>query len=209
MGHIYTVCGKKTTEVEEIGCGDIGAVAKLVTTKTDDTLSMSVRKVMLEGVPMAKPCYAQGIEPKSKGNEEKMSTGLAKLRDEDPSFEVNFNPETKQMVIAGAGDIHLDVICSKLKSKFGVEVTLTPPIVPYREKIRKKVSVEGKHRNSRAAMVSMVTSRWTLSRTPKAITCSKKRSSAVRFRRTSIRRSIRASAKPWNMACWPVIRWLA
>ncbi|MBS7223851.1 MAG: elongation factor G [Clostridiaceae bacterium] len=146
MGHIYTVCGKKTTEVDEIGCGDIGAVAKLVTTKTDDTLSMSVRKVSLEGVEIAKPCYMQGIAPKSKGNEEKMSAGLAKLRDEDPSFEVNFNPETKQMTIAGAGDIHLDVICSKLKNKFGVEVELSAPIVPYREKIRKKVSVEGKHK---------------------------------------------------------------
>lgn len=146
MGHIYTVCGKKTTEVDEIGCGDIGAVAKLATSKTGDTLSISVRKVSLEGVSIAKPCYTQGIVPKTKGGEEKMSSGLARLRDEDPSFEVHFDPETKQMLISGAGDIHLDVICAKLKSKFGVEVALTPPIIPYRETIRKKVSVEGKHK---------------------------------------------------------------
>ena len=146
LSHIYSVCGKKTKEVDEIGCGDIGAVAKLVTTKTDDTLSMSVRKVSLEGVEIPKPCYTQGIEPTSKNNEEKMSTGLAKLRDEDPSFETHYNTETKQMLISGAGDIHLDVICSKLKNKFGVEVKLSKPIIPYREKIRKKVSVEGKHK---------------------------------------------------------------
>lgn len=146
LAHIYSVCGKKTKEVDEIGCGDIGAVAKLITTKTDDTLSMSVRKVSLEGVEIPKPCYTQGIEPTSKNNEEKMSTGLAKLKDEDPSFETHYNTETKQMLISGAGDIHLDVICSKLKNKFGVEVKLSKPIIPYREKIRKKVSVEGKHK---------------------------------------------------------------
>ena len=146
MGHIFTVCGKKTTEVPVIGCGDIGAVSKLVTTKTGDTLSMSVRKVELESIEIAPPCYTQAIAPKVKGVEEKISTGLARLRDEDPSFDTEFNPETKQHLISGAGDIHLDVLCSKLKDKFGVEVTLTDPIVPYREKIRKAVTVEGKHK---------------------------------------------------------------
>lgn len=146
MAHIYEICGKKTTEVTEVGCGDIGAVAKLVTTKTGDTLSMSVRKVNLEPVLPPKPCYSQGIAPKNKGSEEKLATGLARLRDEDPSFTTEYNSETKQMLISGMGDIHLDVICSKLKNKFGVEVQLYKPIVPYREKIRKKVSVEGKHK---------------------------------------------------------------
>lgn len=146
MGHIYTVCGKKTTEVPMVGCGDIGAVSKLVTTKTGDTLSMSVRKVELEPIEFAPPCYTQGIAPKVKGAEEKISAGLARLHDEDPSFETEFNPETKQHTISGAGDIHLDVLCAKLKDKFGVEVQLTAPIVPYREKIRKPVTVEGKHK---------------------------------------------------------------
>lgn len=146
MSHIFTVCGKKTTEVDEIGCGDIGAVSKLVTTKTGDTLSMSVRRVQLEGFPIAQPCYAQAITVKAKGAEEKVTAGLQKLRDEDPSFEAHFDPETKQHMIAGAGDIHLDVLSAKLKSKFGVEIGLEAPMVPYREKIRKKVSVEGKHK---------------------------------------------------------------
>lgn len=146
MSHIFTVCGKKTTEAEEIGCGDIGAVSKLVTTKTGDTLSVTVRKVQLDGIDFATPCYAQAITPTVKGTEEKISAGLIKLRDEDPSFDSYFNPETKQHIVSGAGDIHLDVLCSKLKNKFGVEVSLSAPIVPYREKIRKKVSVEGKHK---------------------------------------------------------------
>ena len=136
MGHIFTV----------VGCGDIGAVSKLVTTKTGDTLSMSVRKVELEPVEFAPPCYTQAITAKVKGAEEKISTGLSRLHDEDPSFETEFNPETKQHLISGAGDIQLDVLCSKLRDKFGVEVTLSAPIVPYREKIRKPVVVEGKHK---------------------------------------------------------------
>lgn len=146
LAHIYSVCGKKTKEVDEIGCGDIGAVAKLVTTKTDDTLSMSVRKVMLDCVGIPEPCYTRGIEIIVKNSEEKVSTGLAKLRDEDPSFEVSYNSETKQMLLSGNGDVHLDVICSKLKNKFGVDIKLTQPIIPYREKIRKKVFAEGKYK---------------------------------------------------------------
>lgn len=146
MGHIFTVCGKKTSEVPVVGCGDIGAVSKLVTTRTGDTLSMSVRKVELEPIEFAPPCYTQAIAAKVKGAEEKISTGLSRLHDEDPSFETEFNPETKQHLISGAGDIQLDVLCSKLRDKFGVEVTLSAPIVPYREKIRKPVTVEGKHK---------------------------------------------------------------
>ena len=146
MGHIFTVCGKKTSEVPVVGCGDIGAVSKLVTTRTGDTLSMSVRKVELEPIEFAPPCYTQAIAAKVKGAEEKISTGLSRLHDEDPSFETEFNPETKQHLISGAGDIQLDVLCSKLRDKFGVEVTLSAPIVQYREKIRKPVTVEGKHK---------------------------------------------------------------
>ena len=146
MSHIFTVCGKKTTEVDEIGCGDIGAVSKLVSTRTGDTLSSVVREVQLDGIDFAAPCYSQAIAPKTKGGEEKIAQGLAKLADEDPTFSVENNAETHQMILSGAGDIHLDVLCSKLKNKFGVEVELSDPKVAYREKIRKKVTVEGKHK---------------------------------------------------------------
>ncbi len=146
IGRLYTVTGKKTAETDEVGCGDIGAVSKLATTKTGDTLSMSVRKVNLASQMPDRPCYTQAIMPKVKGNEEKMVSGLQRLRDEDPSFSIEYSGETKQQLISGMGDIHLDVICSKLKSRFGVEVVLEAPIVPYREKIRKSVTVEGKHK---------------------------------------------------------------
>ena len=146
IGHLYSVCGKKTTEVKEITCGDIGAVSKLATTKTNDTLSMTVRPVNLEPAEFAPPCYSQAIRPKVKGNEEKVASGLNRLSDEDPTFTFTINNETHESILSGMGDIHLDVICSKLKTRFGVEVELSKPIVPYREKIRKKVSVEGKHK---------------------------------------------------------------
>ena len=146
IGHLYTVCGKKMTEVKEVVCGDIGAVSKLATTKTNDTLSMTVRAVNLDPIVFPTPCYSQAIQPKTKGNEEKVAAGLHRLEDEDPTFSFTVNNETHQSILSGAGDIHLDVICSKLKNRFGVEVELSQPIVPYREKIRKLVTVEGKHK---------------------------------------------------------------
>ncbi len=146
MGHIYIVKGKKNIEVKEIVCGDIGAVSKLGNTKTGDTLCAPGVNIRLNGIEYAEPCYAQAIAPKVKGNEEKIATGLSRLKDEDLAFNLVNNVETKQLVISGAGDIHLDVLCSKLKNKFGVEVELSAPKVPYREKIRKKVAVEGKHK---------------------------------------------------------------
>ncbi len=146
IGHIYAICGKKTTEVKEVACGDIGAVSKLATTKTGDTLSMSVRAVNLEGIPFASACYSQAIAPKVKGGEEKIASGLNRLADEDPTFTYTINQETHQSILSGMGDIHLDVICAKLKTRFGAEPVLSTPIVPYREKIRKPVVVEGKHK---------------------------------------------------------------
>ena len=147
MGHIYIVKGKKNIEVKEISCGDIGAVSKLNNTRTGDTLCAPGTFVQLEGIEFAEPCYSRAISPKVKGNEEKISAGLTRLKDEDPSFSVTNNTETKQMIISGAGDIHIDVLCSKLKSKFGVEVELSDPKVAYRETIRKKVTmIEGNHK---------------------------------------------------------------
>ena len=147
LGHIFFVKGKKNTEVKEITCGDIGAVSKLGDTRTGDTLCMPGKDLTIKGIIFNEPCYSQAITPKIKGGEEKIAAGLTRLKDEDPAFHVVNNSETKQMVISGAGDIHLDVLCSKLKNKFGVEVELFAPKVPYREKIRKKVTfIEGNHK---------------------------------------------------------------
>ena len=144
LGHIYYMQGKKTVEVQEIGCGDIGAVSKLSDTKTGDTLCDGKAVEAAPGIEYAVPCYSMAIAPKTKGQEDKVAQGLARLGEEDRSFTITNNAETKQMVIAGAGDIHLDVLCSKLKNKFGVEVELSPARVPYREKIRKPLKAHGR-----------------------------------------------------------------
>ena len=146
LGHIYYMQGKKNVEVQEICCGDIGAVSKLSDTKTADTLCDAKAVEAAPGIEFAKPCYSMAISPKTKGQEDKVAQGLARLGEEDRSFTITNNAETKQMVIAGAGDIHLDVLCSKLKNKFGVEVELSPARVPYREKIRKPLKAHGRHK---------------------------------------------------------------
>ena len=137
LGHIYYMQGKKTMEVQEIACGDIGAVSKLSDTKTGDTLCDPKNCAAAPGIDFAPPCYSMAIAPKTKGQEDKIGQGLSRLSEEDKTFTIINNSETRQLVISGAGDIHLDVLCSKLKNKFGVEVELFPARVPYREKIRK------------------------------------------------------------------------
>lgn len=146
MGHIFSMQGKKNTEVKEVVCGDIGAVAKLTDTKTGDTLCDSKHLVTAKGITFAAPCYSMAISPKIKGQEDKIASGLNRIAEEDRTFSVFNNAETKQMVVSGAGDIQLDVLCSKLRDKFGVEVVLSPARVAYREKIRKKVQVRGRHK---------------------------------------------------------------
>lgn len=146
IGHIYIMQGKKNIEVNEIACGDLGAVSKLSDSKTGDTLCSSSFNKALPGISYPAPCYSMAIAPKVKGQEDKISAGLARLAEEDLTFTYANNSETHQLIISGAGDIHLDVLCSKLKNKFGVEVVLSPARVPYREKIRSKVKVQGRHK---------------------------------------------------------------
>ena len=146
MGHIYRMQGKKSIEVKEIICGDIGAVSKLSDTKTSDTLSETKKLITAKRIEFTPPCYSVAIAPKVKGQEEKISTGLSRLAEEDTTFTYVNNAETRQLVLSGAGDIQLDVLCSKLKDRFGVEVVLSAARVPYREKIRKKVQVRGRHK---------------------------------------------------------------
>ncbi len=146
LGHIFNMLGKKNIEVKTVGCGDIGAVSKLVETKTGDTLCTPGKVFSVEPIAFPEPCYSMAIAPKTKGQEDKLAGGLNKLAEEDLTFSVENNVETRQMVISGVGDIQIDVICSKLKAKFGVEVELSPMRVPYREKIRKKVEKQGRHK---------------------------------------------------------------
>ncbi|MGI6028564.1 MAG: elongation factor G [Candidatus Heteroscillospira sp.] len=146
LGRLYTVCGKKTTEVKELSCGDIGAIGKMEKVKTGDTLCDARKIVALKGIPYAAPCYSMAISPKTRGQEDKIAAGLNRMNEEDPSFTIVNNAETHQMVLSGAGDMQLDVLCSKLKSRFGVETTLSAARVPYREKIKAKVEAHGRHK---------------------------------------------------------------
>jgi len=146
IAQVFMLRGKKQLPVEKLIAGDIGAVAKLQFTNTNDTLCEQSNPVVLDKIVYPEPTLSLAVEPQAKGDEEKISAGLARLQDEDPTFKVVNNTETKQTVISGIGEQHLDVIVSKLKAKFGVSVNLTDPKVPYRETIRKKVKVEGKHK---------------------------------------------------------------
>ena len=146
LGRLYTMCGKKNTEVKELGCGEIGAIGKMDKVKTGDTLCDPRKVVSLKGIPYAAPCYSMAIAPKAKGQEEKVSAGLNRLNEEDPSFTLVNNAETRQQVLSGAGDQQLDVLVSKLKTRFGVDAVLSPAKVAYREKIKKKVEAHGRHK---------------------------------------------------------------
>ena len=142
IGRLYAMNGKKTSELKELNAGDIGAIAKMDRLKTGDTLSAGAIK--LDPVPFAEPVYAKAIAPAKRGQDDKVGMGLNRLNEEDPSFSIENNAETHQIVIHASGDIAIDVIVSKLKSRFGVDVVLSEPRVAYREKIRKTVSKQGK-----------------------------------------------------------------
>ena len=146
LGRLYTIKGKKNEEVKEIACGDIGAIAKMDRLKTGETLCDPKKIVKLAPVQFAEPCYSRAIAPKTRGQDEKVGTGLIRLNEEDPTFSVVNNAETHQVVVSGAGDIQIDVLVSKLKSRFGVDAELDTPRVAYREKIRKQVRKQGRHK---------------------------------------------------------------
>ena len=146
LGRMYTMCGKKSTEVKALSCGDIGAFGKMDKVKTGDTLCDPRKVVSLKQIPYAEPCYSMAIAPKTRGQEEKVGTGLNRLNEEDPSFTLVNNAETKQLVLSGAGDQQLDVLVSKLKTRFGVDAVLTPAKIAYREKIKSKVEAHGRHK---------------------------------------------------------------
>ena len=146
LGRLYVMRGKKAVEVKELTCGDIGAIAKMDKVKTGDTLCDGRHVIKFEGVPFAEPNYAKAIAPKTRGQEDKVAAGLLRLNEEDPSFSITNNAETHQMVLTGAGDVQLDVLVSKLKSRFGVDAVLQEPRVAYREKSRKTVSKQGRHK---------------------------------------------------------------
>ena len=146
IAHVYIPFGKKQKEVDELQAGDIGVFTKLAVTGTSQALCDKDYAVTFEPIAFPKANYSKSVVSKAKGDEEKIAQGINRMIEEDPTLRLKVDPETKQMVLSGFGDLQLDVVVSKLASKFGVNVDLGEVKVPYREAIRKKVKVEGKHK---------------------------------------------------------------
>jgi len=146
IGQIFLMNGKERKEVGTVSAGDIGALVKLKNTHSGHTLCDKKSPIYYEPAPVPSPVIQMAIKAKAKGDEEKIANGLARLREEDPTFKVVVDPEIKQTIISGQGELHLDVTIDRLKRKFGVEVELDKPKIPYRETIRKKVEIQGKYK---------------------------------------------------------------
>jgi translation elongation factor EF-G len=146
IGTLYILKGKNQTPAGKLGAGDIGAVSKLTITATGDTLCDAAKPIKYGSIEFPAPCISMSVKPKSKGDEDKISSGLTKLSEEDPTFKVSRDVENAETIISGVGELHLEVIARKLQNKFGAEVTLDLPKIPYRETIRKQSDVQGKHK---------------------------------------------------------------
>ncbi len=146
LGNIFYMRGKTQIQTPEVVCGDIGALVKLAATTTGDTLCDKASPIILPSMDFPEPVISFAIEPKSKGDEDKVGVGLARFLEEDPTFRVERNTETKQIIISGMGDTHLDVIVDRLAQRYGVEVNLSTPKVPYKETIRGSFKKEGKYK---------------------------------------------------------------
>lgn len=146
MAHIYIMRGKKQEEVESLACGDIGMIAKLTATGTNDTLTSGDENVRYAPIVYPNAYASKAVTPLGKGDEDKISTGITRILEEDRTLAFKNDPDTKQMVLSGLGDTHLEIVAAKLKSRFGVSVVYTEPKIAYRETIRKKVDAEGKHK---------------------------------------------------------------
>lgn len=146
IGNVLFVRGKSTVQTDTVPTGDLAVVVKLQDTGTGDTLCDKDQPVVLEGVEFPTPTLTVAIAPKSKNDEDKLGDAISKLLEEDPSMKVEKNAETKQTLLTGMGELHINTMIEKLKRKFGVDVVTADPRVPYRETIRTKVEVEGKHK---------------------------------------------------------------
>lgn len=144
--HIYLLRGKEQIEVDAIQAGDIGAFAKLINVSTGDTLCAKERPVVFEGIQYPESLAYRAILPKTKGDEDKISSGLHRLMEEDPTIKVVLDTENHQELLYGLGNQHLEVVVSRLQEKFKVGVDLIKPKIPYRETIKKKVQVRGRHK---------------------------------------------------------------
>jgi elongation factor G len=146
IGQLVTFEGGTTGHTTEFGPGDIGAVAKLKETKAGDWLAARDEPIQMPSIKLPAPVMAFAVEPKSKGDEEKVFTALRRLQEEDPTIDLHRDPQTGEQIVAGLSQVHVEVIVARLKSRFGAEVNLKPPRVPYQETIRKPAKAHGRHK---------------------------------------------------------------
>ncbi|MDT3698657.1 MAG: elongation factor G [Thermincola sp.] len=146
VGQVLYIRGKHQEPAQEVVCGDIAVLVKLQDTGTNDTLCSKENQFKLEPIVFPTPTYSVAIEPKAKGDDDKLGTAISRTLEEDPALRVEKNVETHQTLLTGMGEMHLDITLDKFKRKFGVDVVMRDPRVPYRETIRGSVKVEGKHK---------------------------------------------------------------
>src|SRR5258705_3877297 len=146
FGHLLALQGKAQTQVPELKAGDLGAVAKLKDTRTNDVLAEKTTKVKIPAITFPEAVLGYAIEPKSRGDESKISGSMARVKEEDPSINYPRDPQTHELLLAGQGQLHIEVTVAKLKRRFSVEVLLKPPRIPYRETITLATEAHGRHK---------------------------------------------------------------
>ena len=146
MGHISWLQGKTQKNVEALGPGEIGVVAKLKETPTGDSLSEEAHPFVLPKITFPEPAISFAIQPKTRGDEDKISTVLARIAEEDPTVHHHFDPETKQLLISGVGSLHVEMIVERMKRKYNVDVNLLPPRIPFKETVKGRAEAQGKYK---------------------------------------------------------------
>ena len=146
IGQLLTFNGRETVHADEFGPGDIGAVAKLKETRAGDWLADRDEPIEMPSIPLPAPAMAFAIEPRAKGDEEKVFTALRRLQEEDPTIDLHRDEQTGEQIVAGLSQIHVEIVIARLRERFGAEVTLKPPRVPYRETIRAAARAHGRHK---------------------------------------------------------------
>jgi elongation factor G len=146
LGSLMLLQGKTQTSIPELKAGDLGAVAKLKDTLTNDTLGDKSDPVTFPAITFPEPVLSYAIEPKTRGDEDKISTSMHRLEEEDPSIRYSRDPQTKELLLSGQGQVHIEVTVAKLKRRFGVDVNLKPPRIPYRETIKASTEAHGRHK---------------------------------------------------------------
>ena len=215
IGKVYQMHANKREEIASVGAGQIVAVMGLKDTKTGHTLCDPQHPVVLESMSFPAPVIEVAIEPKTKGDQEKLGTAIQRLSDEDPTFTVKTDEETGQTIIAGMGELHLEILVDRMRREFRVEATVGKPQVAYRETIRGTVAnhsyTHKKQTGGSGQFAKVLVTPRSRASTPRPgrarATSSSTTSAVVASRGSTSRRSTRAVRTPWSSACSPATPW--